>query len=609
MMDVDQGTRAVDRGMDAPLTAFERGDRVAEAWRPYRWRRLLVLFLNLVTIGALIALMSAILGSGGWSVGEIVMLACFAMTLPWLSIGLWNALIGFAIHVLARDPAAYVTPALANASDSDPITYRSAIAMTVRNEDPSYAVARLRVVQEDLDAAGLGDRFDFHVLSDTTDAAIGAAEEAAVDAWRQAIGDPDASGGRIHYRRRTSNEGFKAGNVWEFVQRCGDRYDLFLPFDADSLMSARALARMVRVMQANPRIGILQGLVVGMPSPSFFSRTFQFGMRHGMRTYTAGSAWWQGDCGPFWGHNAAIRIRPFRDHCDLPTIPGRHVLSGDILSHDQVEAVLMRRAGYEVRVIAEEDESWEENPHSLPDFIKRDLRWCQGNMQYLWLMRLPGVAAMSRLQLALAILMYAGAPGWMAFLTIGAAHAFFPEVGGFPLDLGLALFVTVLVMSLMPKLMGMLDVMVSRRQRRRYGGTARVALGSVTEIVTSALLAPAVSFAQARFIIGLLLGRKMGWGAQRREGQALGWGEATRGLWPQTLFGLALGAVLAVKVPAVLPWASPLLASFVLAIPFAVLTASPWLGRLSRRVGLCDIPEDRAPNPALRALTAKLEAR
>jgi len=609
VVDLDGGDRTIEsqfKGSFGDLTADGRREGARSV---YVWRRALVLALNVATVAALIALMATILGAGGWTAAEGLMLFCFAITLPWLSIGLWNALIGFAIYRLAKDPAAYVTPALALAKPDDPITYKSAIAMTVRNEDPSYAVARLRVLQEDLDRAGLGGRFDLHVLSDTDKPEIAETEEAAIAAWRAEISDPDGAARRVHYRRRTSNEGFKAGNVWEFVQRCGDRYDLFLPFDADSLMSAQAVARMVRVMQASPRIGILQGLVVGMPSTRFFSRVFQFGMRHGMRSYTAGSAWWQGDCGPFWGHNAAIRIRPFRDHCALPRIPGKTVLSGDVLSHDQVEAVLMRRAGYEVRVIAEEDESWEENPHALPDFIKRDLRWCQGNMQYWALLGMPGLPTMSRIQLALAILMYLGAPGWMAFVLLGAGHAFVPGAGAFPVTLGVTLFATVVAMSLMPKLMGMADVLLSRRQRRRYGGGFRVAAGSLVEIVTSALIAPIVSFAQARFISGLLLGRKIGWGTQRREGEALGWAEAAKGLWPQTLFGALLTAVLAYKVPGALPWAAPLLAAFWLAIPLAVWTASPTLGRWSARLGLCDIPEDRAPAAALAALEGKLAAR
>ena len=91
-----------------------------------------------------------------------------------------------------------------------------------------------------------------------------------------------------------------------------------MPLDADSLMTGAAIVRLVRIMQANPQLGILQSLVVGMPSPSFFARTFQFGMRHGMRSFTSGSAWWHADCGPFWGHNAAVRIAPFTDYCRLP---------------------------------------------------------------------------------------------------------------------------------------------------------------------------------------------------------------------------------------------------------------------------------------------------
>ena len=162
-----------------------------------------------------------------------------------------------------------------------------------------------------------------------------------------------------------------------------------LPLDADSLMAGEAVLRLVRIMQAHPRLGILQSLVVGAPAASAFARIFQFGMRHGMRAYTMGSAWWIGDCGPFWGHNAVVRIAPFREHCGLPILPGGPPLGGHVLSHDQVEAALMRRAGYEVRVLPEERGSWEENPPTIFEFSARDLRWCQGNMQY-W--RLLGTA-------------------------------------------------------------------------------------------------------------------------------------------------------------------------------------------------------------------------
>lgn len=565
---------------------------------PYTFRRLLVLGLNFTTIVALGVTMGHLLSPGGWTIVDVGMLIAFVSTLPWISIGFWNALIGFFILHFSRDPAGFVTPSLRAVGDDDRIACRVAIAMTIRNEKTSEALARLRVIKSELDATPGAERFDYHVLSDTSDPEIALEEEATVRDWQRNTADPS----RIHYRRRTENSGFKAGNVWEFVTRCIEDYDFFVPLDADSLMSGAAITRLVRVIQNNPKIGILQGLVVGRPADSFFARVFQFGMRHGMRSYTTGSAWWHGDCGPFWGHNAIIRLRPFKEHCALPTIPGNHALSGPILSHDQVEAVLMRRAGYECRVIAEEDESWEDNPPTLPDFIKRDLRWCQGNMQYWWLLGMPGLPIMSRVQLLLAILMYVGAPGWMLFIVLGVAQVLFYPGVPFPTEVGLALFIAVISMSLMPKIVGVLDVLTSHKSRQTYGGGLRVAVGAFLEIMFSSLLAPIVSFAQSRFMLGLVFGKTIGWGAQRRESVNLGILEAFRGLWPQTLFGLALLGVLYVTMPVLVLYATPILVSMIGAVPLAVGTASPLLQRLSASLGLCDIPEDRNAAPTLKLL-------
>lgn len=585
------------------VTALPRPD-AAEA-RTVARRRALVLALNAATCLALVTALAMLLAGGGLSWAEGLMLAGFVITLPWLSIGFWNAVIGFAILAGSRDPALAVAPGLAGVRSAAPVTLRTAVAMTLRNEDPARAIARLRTVQESLDATPDGAAFDFHVLSDTSDPAIAAAEERLVEDWRRDLGRP----GRLHYRRRTDNTGFKAGNLHEFAERCGEAYDLFVPLDADSVMSGPAIVRLVRAMQANPRLGILQGLVVGMPSRSLFARVFQFGMRHGMRSYTTGSAWWQGDCGPFWGHNAAVRMRPFRDHCRLPVLPGRPPLGGHILSHDQVEAVLMRRAGWEVRVLAEEDESFEENPPALPGFIGRDLRWCQGNMQYWRLLALPGLKPLSRVQLALAIIMYLGAPGWMLFIAAGTAQIFV-DAGRAPVDLagGVALFATVILMSLTPKIMGVLDVLVHRARRRAYGGARRLAVSAGLELLASSLLAPAVSLAETRFMAGLPFGRTVTWSGQARDGRRLGWAEALGGLWLQLLAGLCLLAAVGIEMPSLLPWVTPVLAAFLLAVPFAVLTAAPGAGRLSVRLGLFDSPEDRDPPPVLRLLAA-VEAR
>lgn len=567
-------------------------------------RRAVVLALNLGTCGGLFAALASILAGGGLSWAEGLMLGGFALTLPWLSIGFWNAVIGLAILHGKRDPVLFVAPGLAAVRTETPVTLRAAVAMTIRNEDPARAVARLRTVQQSLDETGDGRRVDLHLLSDTDDPVIAAEEERLVDAWRRTLARPS----RLHYRRRTENTGFKAGNIRDFVEHWGERYDAFVPLDADSVMSGAAILRLLRAMQENPRLGIVQGLVVGMPARSLFARVFQFGMRHGMRSYTTGSAWWQGDCGPFWGHNAAIRLRPFRDHCRLPVLPGKPPLGGHVLSHDQVEAVLMRRAGWEVRVLAEEDESFEENPPALPGFIARDLRWCQGNMQYWRLLTLPGLASVSRWQLGLAILMYLQAVGWMTFIAAGTVQIYLPA-GQAPIDIaaGVALFATVITMSLMPKILGVVDVLLRARARRAYGGGWRMITSAVLELTASALLAPAVSLAETRFMAGLPLGRAVKWSGQQRDPGRLSWAEAARGLWPQTVAGAALLAAVWIGMPALLPWVAPVLLAFLGAVPFAVATAAPSLGRLSMRLGLFDIPEDHDLPPVLRTL-ARLEA-
>ena len=347
-------------------------------------------------------------------------------------------------------------------------------------------------------------------------------------------------------------------------------------------------------MQASPEIGMVQSLVIGLPSRSFFTRAFQFGMRHGMRAFTLGSAWWQGDCGPNWGHNVLIRTAPFKAQCMLPVLPGRGPLSGPILSHDQLEAVLIRRAGYEVRVIAEESESYEENPPSLVDFIRRELRWMNGNLQYLRLLGMRGLKPVSRIQLVLAILMYVSAPAWMAFILLGAGMvAFSTQMTTVPTTTGLVLFGIILTLSLSPKIMGLAQVLASPRRSDAYGGRVRVLLSGVAEIVLSMLTAPIVAFALTRFAIGLIFGQRIGWNAQQRSRARLEWGEAARVLWPQTLFGLALGLCFAVTAPWALIFGAPIVLALAGAIPIAVISSLPRLGQWSMRVGLFAIPEDR----------------
>jgi membrane glycosyltransferase len=589
----------------APVAAIGRGREIGDRSpaglqdrRDLAARRVAFVGLNLGTLALLTWGICRVFSAGGWSATDIVILVCFLIGAPWTVMGLWNSLIGVWLLHGRRDGVALAAPHM-QAGDTDmPITSRIAVAMTVRNEDPLRSYQRLVVMRASLDASGWGQQFDIHILSDTSDPAVAAEEERLFYAMRGQLG-----GMAAQYRRRTSNEGYKAGNVRDFLNNRGRDYDYYLPLDSDSLMSGAAILRLVRIMQAYPRIGILQSLVVGSPASSGFARVFQFGMRHGMRSYTMGAAWWQGDCGPYWGHNALIRIRPFRRHCRLPVLPGKPPLGGHILSHDQVEAVLMRRARYEVRVIPVEGESWEENPPTLMDFTKRDLRWCQGNMQYWRLLGLRGLRPVSRFQMFAAIMMYMGAPSWLLMTSTAAVKLIEGDAGQVNLAFGMAMFFIMFGVSLIPKLMGMLDIALTTGGAARYGGRLRFAASGALETLFSILMAPVVAFRVTLFLIGLVFGKSVIWGGQNRDAYRLTWGDAARGLWPQSLFGLGLLVSIGFASGAQsVAWAGPMIAGLMLAVPYAVLTAHPRFDRWLTRRGLCTIPDEILVPETLRRL-------
>jgi membrane glycosyltransferase len=567
-----------------------------------RQRRLLMLGASVVTWLAMIWLMSHVLGTGGWTVLDVLLMVAFAVGTPWTVLGFWNAVAGLWLLHGHKDAMGAVAPYAAAGDAPTAITTKTAVFMTVRNEDPARAILRLRTVKASVDATGQGHAFGWFVLSDTNDPAVAALEEKAIADWKAT--DPDAD--RITYRRREQNTGYKAGNVRDFCERWGPDYELMLPLDADSLMSGEGIVKLVRMMQAHPKLGILQSLVVGMPSSSAFARIFQFGMRHGMRSYTMGQAWWVGDCGPFWGHNAVVRIKPFVEGCELPILPGNPPLGGHVLSHDQVEATLMRRAGFEVRVLPIEMGSWEENPPTMLDFAKRDVRWCQGNMQYTKLLGLYGLYPMSRFQLVWAILMFLGIPAWtfmIAALPIVAWQA--QGVADYPVGLAIFLYVTFFLMYLAPKIAGLIDAVLTKGGVASFGGPIRFALSAMLELVFSFLQGAVSTIRTTVFMIGLAFGKSVVWGGQSRDAYGISWRTAAENLWPQTLFGIVVCGLLWLISPTVLWWSLPLTLGYLVAIPFAVVTASPAIGRLFKRWGIAGIPEDFATPAEVEAVLAK----
>lgn len=523
---------------------------------------------------ALVALCGAVLGWGALTV-------LLALILPWTALGVGNALFGLWL-LLSDDPLPRVLPAARGARPGVP-SARTAIGVCVRHEDMARVVPPLERLLDGLLAAGASDRFALWFLSDTTDPAHASAEDAAVAALRAR-----RPGDEIHLRRRDDNAGFKAGNVMEFLDRRAEGFDFLLCLDADSEMSAEAALRLVALMEAAPRAAILQQLIAGRPADAAFPRLFQFGMRAGMRAWATGQAWWQGPQGPYWGHNALIRVSAFREHARV---------APDILSHDQVEAARLHAAGWEVWCVPLEDGSLEANPPALPEFLARDLRWAAGNMQYFRLLFGPGQNAMGRWQMVQAIALFLCAPLWaLAFgvaVAMAASGAF--DATPFAALAGLAAVLFVAVHA--PKLAGYAELLLRPARACRYGGRRAVLRGAAAEVAFAQILAAIRVFHVSRFLLALPFGARVGWGAQNRADRAVGWGDAARLLWPHTLAGVALFALLPGWAWWIaLPWAGGLL----LAIPFAVLTASPRLSARLRAARLAATPEelsDSRPSP------------
>jgi membrane glycosyltransferase len=553
-----------------------------------------------LTFAAMLALGAHALSAGGWSFADLLLLLCFAMILPWTVIGFWNAVIGFIVMRFARRPMMTIVPSVARIRGDENITASTAITMFVRNEAPDRVIRNLDAMMREIDLAGAAGQLHLYILSDTSDENIAALEVAGFSAltaqWRGRI--------PVTYRRRTVNTAFKAGNFWDFCEHWGTQHQFAVTLDTDSFMSAAAILRLVRIIEADPKLGILQGLVVGLPSTSPFARIFQFGMRLGMRSWTIGSAWWQADCGPYWGHNAAIRLAPFMAHCQLPVLPGAGVLSGHVLSHDQIEAALMRRAGFDVRVLPEEDLGWEENPPTLIEYLRRDQRWCQGNLQYGPFVFMPGLKLLSRVQLALAMLMFLSSPAWIGLLVAGTvALALSPTPADFiHRGAGQAVMVLVLVMWFAPKIATALDVLSRAERRRAFGGTARFLASFAIDAVFTVALLPIMWLTHTLFMAGMPFGRAVGWIGQVRDDHSVVWTQALRQLWPHTLVGLGALAILAATHPIAIPYALLLAGGLALSVPFAVVSARPGIGAVLTRIGIGRLPEETTPPVALAAL-------
>ena len=517
----------------------------------------------------------------------------FAALFGWIAVSFWTATLGFASFL--RRPAAPELPAVDRSTlDALPPT---AVLMPIYNEDPARVCAGVRAMLGDLRACGAAGRFDFFLLSDSTDPSVWLAEERA---WA-ALNDALPPGEEVYYRHRPENRARKAGNVADFVARWGDHYDFMVTLDADSLMAGPTLVEMTRRIAADPSCGILQAPPAPVGRVSVLARWQQFAARLYSPAFLRGFALWTGREGNYWGHNAILRVAAFRDHCDLPVLPGVAPLGGEILSHDFIEAALMRRAGWGVCLAEDLAGSYEECPTTLLDWAKRDQRWCQGNLQHGRVLAQGGLAPVSKLHLAMGVMGYCASPLWLAFLvlTLLAAAAGVDGVENVYGPGGLTLFGLCMGMLVLPKAYAVLAA--SRAGvLPTFGGGGRVVAGVVCETLLSALVAPVMMLYHSRFVATTLAGRVVKWNAQARGERTVTLRRAWADHWPAAAVGLLATVATALAAPAALPWLAPVVLGLTLAAPVAALLASRPAGLCARRWGLWVTPEELDPPAVLR---------
>ena len=559
-------------------------------------RRTLLALITLSVVGATVML-DHVLPSYDSAWLRTTQIGLFSILFGWVSAGFYTAMMGFWVQ-WRGDPHALSSQSVAHrpiAADA-----RTALIMPICNEQVSTVFAGLRATVESLIAAGGARLFDVYLLSDTNDPAIRAAELAAWAELRDELG----ASTRIHYRWRQRRTQRKSGNVADFCRRWGKSYRYMVVLDADSVMTGDCLLSLVRLMEAHPDAGIIQTAPQASGLSTIHARAQQFAGRVTGRLFSAGMQYWQLGESHYWGHNAILRVAPFMAHCALAALPGRGGLSGHILSHDFVEAALMRRAGYHVWLVNDLEGSYEQQPPNLLEELQRDRRWCQGNLQNARLLAEPGLHGVHRAMLVTGALAYLSAPLWLAYVVLGVAlwlfggHPIFNTDAVVPLEI-IALWAGTLAMLVMPRALGVVAI-VLRREQALYGGGAALVRGALMEGTLSVFQAPLRMVAHTLFVVVALTGLKLDWKSPPREANDIGWADASNRFALIGVVMLALGVSALMLAPATLLWLAPVGIPLLLAVPLAVLTSRAGLGERVRQLGLLVTPEETRTPTVLR---------
>lgn len=568
-------------------------------------RRLGLTVLVILGTAAAMRLLGGVLATDGLSIPEAGILFLFALTFAWISMSFWTAIAGFVLQLFGL--RSMVRAGELKDGATGPIAGKTALAVPIYHEDSEAVGRRLAAIYRSLEKTGQLQAFDFFILSDSRDNEVILEEQTMWARLCAELGIRD----KIYYRNRTDNQGRKAGNIAEFCRRWGKRYSYFVCLDADSLMTGDTLVYLAKLMDANPKTGLIQTSPQPIGGKTLFARIQQFASALYNPLFALGTAFWYPGRSNYWGHNAIIRTAAFMADAGLPKLPGKPPLGGEILSHDFVEAALLARSGWTVWLVPEVEGSYEELPPTLADYAQRDQRWCQGNLQHSRLLPMKGICAVNRMHLLFGVMSYMASVFWLVLLLLAtleaawlqsAAWVYFPDAGSlfptWPVSKTfemLGLYSITMGMLFLPKFLALATALANPIRRQGFGGATRLISSTLVELIFSVLLAPIMMFQQTQAVLNTLLGRKVTWKGQRRGDGVESWGDAASNYGAISLMGVVWALVAYQLAPTLLAWMSPVLVGLFLAVPLAVWTSLPKIGAFARQYGWFLTPEETFP--------------
>ena len=532
------------------------------------------------------------LGHGGVTPVEATVVVLVAVTFIWVSLPVGAAVLGLIRYALR--------PGFTRPLEDRGPAQKVALLVPVYNEDPATVFGNAIAMLQDLGQGRQFDHFTLFILSDTQDAALAELEERAFHALR----DRHPSGVEVFYRRRARNTDKKVGNITDWIENWGARYEAMVVLDADSLMSGAAIRHLAHELVADPQAGLIQSDPSLIGSETLFGRMQQFSNAVYGWLLAEGLTVWSQREGNYWGHNAIIRVRAFADSAHLPYLRGRGGRQDLILSPDFIEAGLLRRAGWGVRFLPRACGSYEETPQTLIDHVLRDRRWCQGNLQHLRLIMTRGFHPVSRFHLLQGAFAFLLSPAWFVLIVIWSMIGTMPEEAASYFSAanplypvwpeatpagGLLYLLFIYGMLLLPKVLAPLILGLRRTTRTAYGGWPRLAGSAVFEIACSILYAPVIMVQHTLAVIFALLGRSSAWTPQKRGISGYTWGQTLRFHWVETVLGTLLLTGMANATVSL--WLTPIAISLFLAPVLSKLGSAriadrPWgIARL-------DAPQD-----------------